>query len=297
MAIRCGHCGVNVKALITAAALCIAVFSCLHSVMEPPGGADSAIVPTDMLVEEGARATLTAELEDAPGETLEFVLDGKVVGSAKTDAEGIARLDYTPMGAGDYVFTVRLGAESKRTAADAQLLLCVRKKEQEFFVTDIDQTISDAGNIAAWLKSAKEIRPMAGSVEALMEMSKKYTIVYVTARAKNLRAKTKVWLGDNGFPAGPVFFSENMEDSIKAEKYKTGLLAKLKGQWPNMGAGAGDQESDARAYQANGMTAHIYRKPGISADDEAEERAKFPAGTIFFTTWDELRNMLIPEGN
>jgi hypothetical protein len=296
MAIRCGHCGVNVKALITAAVLCIAVFSCLHTALER-GEADSVIVPADALVEEGASVRLAAELEDTPGETLEFVLDGKVVGSAKTDAEGIARLDYTPMGAGDYVFTVRLGAESKRTAADAQLMLCVRKKEQEIFVTDIDQTISDAGNIAAWLKSAKEIRPMAGSVEALKALSKKYTIVYVTARAKNLRAKTKEWLGDNGFPAGPVFFSENMEDSMRAEEYKTELLAKLKGQWPNMGAGAGDQESDARAYQANGMTAYIYRKPGISADDEAEELAKFPAGTMFFASWQELQKMLIPEGN
>jgi len=296
MAIRCGHCGVNVKALITAAALCIAVFSCLHTALER-GEADSVIVPADALVEEGASVRLTAELEDAPGETLEFVLDGKVVGGAKTDAKGIARLDYTPMGAGDYVFTVRLGAGSKRTADEAQLLLCVRKKEQEFFVTDIDQTISDAGNIAAWLKSAENIRPVEGSAEALTALSKKYTIVYVTARAKNLRAKTREWLAMKGFPAGPVFFSENMEDSMKAEEYKMQLLAKLKGQWPNMGAGAGDQASDARAYQANGMKAYIHQKPGESADDEAEERAKFPAGTIFFTTWDELRNMLIPEGN
>jgi hypothetical protein len=297
MAIKRGHSGMNLKVIIAVAVLCAAAYACMHFVTEKQGEPDGVIAPADMLCEEGTTATLAAELEGARGETLEFMLDGKVVGSAKTDADGIARADYRPPEAGDYVFTVRLANGSKHVADKAELTLCVRKKEQEFLVTDIDQTISDAGNIAAWLKSAKDIRPMAGSAEALTALSKKYTIVYVTARAKNLRAKTKEWLGNNGFPAGPVFFSEDVEDSMKAEAYKTELLGRLKAQWPNMSAGAGDQASDARAYLANGMKACIYRKPGESAEDEKEERAKYPAGTMFFASWQELQKMLIPEGN
>jgi len=297
--------GVHLKTLIVAALLGALAFSCQHYIWEHAveKEPDSVIVPIDMLSAEGEAATLQAELlsehgmSGEPGQTLEFLLNDKVAGSMRTDAAGRAGIKFTPPAVGDYVFTVRLANDSKNVALEAKLTLCVRKKEQEFLVTDIDNTISDAGNATVFLTDAKNVKPMQDAPEVLRNLSRKYTIIYVTAREHMLRAKTKEWLEANGFPAGPVFFSGTVQDTIHPEKYKAEILARLKAEWPNMAAGAGDQPSDAKAYLANSMKAYIFRKPGKSEEDEKEDRAEFPAGTIFFTSWKELQKLLPPEQN
>lgn len=294
------------RILIIAAAIC-AVLAAGHELVERkvavnPPEADSVLIPVDRLSPEGSSAALEAKLKEEEGlsaiagETLEFVLDEKVVGQARTGPEGVAGIEFTPPGTGDYVFSVRLASDSKRVALPAPLTLCVRKKEQEFFITDIDKTISDAGPLAFLLKKPEDIQPMPDSPEVLRALSKKYTIIYLTAREEIFRRKTKTWLADKGFPAGPVYFWDMQKDEFRSGQYKAEMIEKLKKDWPSIFAGAGDQVSDATAYQANGMKAYIFRKPNAeSAEDEKDERAEFPEGTIFFTSWKELQKILLPD--
>lgn len=292
------------RVLIIAAAVCalaVVGYNYIGNVSINPDKVDSVIIPVDLLSPEGAKATLEAKLKhehglgDIAGETLEFVLNEKVAGKAQTDSAGVARIEFTPPETGDYVFTVRLAPDTKGIALPAPLNLCVRKKDQEFFVTDIDMTISDAGSLEFMMKKPKGIPPMKDSPEVLRALSKKYTIIYLTAREELFRHKTKMWLADKGFPVGPVYFWDIQKDEFFAEKYKTEMLEKLKKDWPNIVAGAGDQVSDARAYQANGVKAYIFRRNAKSEEDEKEERAEFPAGTVFFTSWKELQKVLPPE--
>jgi len=293
------------RILIIAAAVCalaVVGYKYIDNVSINPNKFDSVIIPVDVLSPEGAKAALEAKLKHEhgligiAGETLEFVLNEKAVGKAQTDSEGVARIEFTPPETGDYVFTVRLAPDSKRVAPPAPLNLCVRKKDQQFFVTDIDGTISDAGNFEFLTKKPEDIQPMKDSPEALQALSKRYTIIYLTGREEMFRHKTKAWLADKGFPVGPVYFWDIQKDEFSAGKYKTELLEKLRKDWPNIVAGAGDQVSDAAAYQANGVKAYIFRKPNAeSAEDEKEERAEFPQGAVFFTSWKDLQKMLLPE--
>lgn len=265
---------------------------------------DCLIMPFDALSPEGEAVMLEARLEfidglsGIRGETLEFERGGEVIGREMTNAEGIARMEFRPPKTGDYVFTVKLAADSGRKAAPSPLTLCVRNREEEFIVTDVDKTIADADYLEFVQKEAKEIEPVKDSVKMLKDLSKHYTIIYLTAREELFRRKTKIWLEDKEFPVGPVFFWDVQRDELSHEKYKTELIAKLKGDWPNIRAGFGDLLGDARAYLVNGLRVYIVRRQLKESDEEEQaERAGFPVDVRFLESWKdkEMAKELLPE--
>jgi hypothetical protein len=261
---------------------------------------DSFIVPLDMLAPEGEQVALEARLEyidglsGIRGETLEFVYEGDVAGRAPTNSEGVARIEFKPPKAGDYEFTVRLAKDSDRKAVSAPLTLCVRRREQEFIITDVDHTISDAGSLEFVRTKLKDIKPVKDSAKILRKLSKRYTIIYLTGREDIFRRKTKIWLEEKDFPVGPVFFWNVQEGEWSHEKYKTHLIAKLKRDWPNIRAGFGDLPGDAYAYMTNGLRIYIVRP---EKKDEEAERAEFPGGVTFIESWKDegMQKELLPE--
>ncbi|MBU7024992.1 MAG: L-2-amino-thiazoline-4-carboxylic acid hydrolase [Theionarchaea archaeon] len=55
-------------------------------------------------------------------------------------------------------------------------------------------------------------RPVQGSVQWLQELSSHYTIVYLGARPASTLLYTEAWLENMGFPKGPVFLAETLEE-------------------------------------------------------------------------------------
>ena len=265
---------------------------------------DSLIVPFDVLAADGETVVLQARLEyidglsGIRGETLEFEYDGRVIGRAMTNSEGVARVEFEPPTVGDYEFKVRPADGSGRRAAPAPLTLCVRRRGQEFIITDVDKTISDAGYFDFVRKKAKNIKAMKDSAKMLRELSGRYTIIYLTGREDIFRRKTKIWLEDRDFPVGPVFFWDVQRDEFSHERYKTELIGRLKRDWPNIEIGFGDLPGDAAAYLANGLRAYIIRREGKEdREEERAERAKFPGGVTFIESWKDkdMRKELLPE--
>ncbi|MFH1730278.1 MAG: hypothetical protein ABIF82_01335 [Planctomycetota bacterium] len=230
--------------------------------------------------ERGNRLALRPDIE---GATLEFYGGGKLLGSAKTDDDGIAAITRKYEKPWRHFVTVKFGAKSKYRANEAALLVDVCDAKTRFIVCDIDHTIADVSATKFVFKKNENVPALPGSPEALARLSIHYNIIYVTARDDAFLRKTKDWLALRKFPHGPVFFWDFLGKEPSHEKYKTREIADLKKRFPNIVAGVGDKVSDANAYLANGLNAIII---GPERDDG------LPAKAIWVKTWAEIEKLL-----
>ena len=279
------------KLLILAAILAVllAAFCCTLARQD-----EARLQGYDVLARPGDKVVLRAKLEsmatpvfhkDIRGVTVFFELDGKVVGSAVTDGQGWADVAYhVSENAGrDLTVTCALAPGDKYLAEPANILVVIKKNTAPAIVTDIDHTIADVGSAGFLVKSNESVPALPGAPEALTRLSKKYTIIYVTARDDAFMNTTKEWLDLRKFPKGPVFFNDYGGKSMSATKYKTAEIARLKKRFPNITAGVGDKVGDAEAYLANGMRAFLI------GDKMPED---MPEGARFARSWAEVEKLL-----
>lgn len=214
----------------------------------------------DVLAQPGDKARLRVKVEyagpfhvDAYGVMVTFSVNGEVIGRVESGDEGYADLWVEVPGRADVVSFVG------RVEDDAAVgRLVVRQEEESFFVADIDQTISDMPGIRAFVTSNDEIPAVEGSVSTLKRLSREHTIIYLTARDDYLMNKTRGWLEQKGFPAGPLYVHDWELGGETSGAFKQRKLANLKERFPNLVAGAGDKKSDAEAYAINGMRSYLF---------------------------------------
>jgi hypothetical protein len=250
------------------------------------------ITPYDSVVSAGGRTTLRCKVErdnilrwDLPGQTVEFWANGTRIGSARTDRDGQAALTVQAgQGSGDVFVTARLAAGGSYRAPDAQILLAIRDPASaRLVIVDIDKTISDASNSQVVLRSNRDIRPIPGAVQMLRDIAADATIVYITAREEYLDGKTRAWLAMWGFPRGPAFLSDGLRAQfIDPVPYKTATIRFLKGMLPNIPCGFGNKNTDADAYQANGLASLLV---------DTENDRPYRSFATVVRSWDELRAM------
>src|SRR5438876_6553311 len=78
---------------------------------------------------------------DQSGKNVEFYINGRLVGTSKTDSEGQAAIDYTPTQNGRYDFTYRI-ADSRYSDPQGKATLYV-DPPRPTLVFDIDGTLSN----------------------------------------------------------------------------------------------------------------------------------------------------------
>ncbi len=280
------------KLLILAAILAIVLmvfFSCMLARQD-----EARLQGYDVLARPGDKVVLRAKLEsmatpvfhkDIQGGTVYFELDGKVIGSAVTDGQGWADLAYqVSENAGrDLTVMCALAPGDKYLAEPANILVVIKKNTAPAIVTDIDHTIADVSSAGFLVKSNESVPALSGAPEALTRLSKKYTIIYVTARDDAFMNTTKEWLDLRKFPKGPVFFNDYGGKSMSSRKYKIAEIARLKKRFPNITAGVGDKVGDAEAYLANGMRAVLI---GEKMPEDIPEEARFAR------SWAEVEKLL-----
>ena len=249
----------------------------------------------DVLALPGENVMLRAKAEkrnsirfrpDIEGETLEFLIGGKALGSAKTDGDGIAALPHKFEKAGRYMVTVRFGAKSKYAAEDT-FLVEVCDAKTRLIVCDIDHTIADISATKFIFKKNEKVPALPGSPEALARLARHYKIIYITARDDTFLRKTRDWLALRKFPRAPVFFWDFGGKKLSHRKYKTREIAAIKKRFPNIVAGVGDKVGDAKAYLANGLKAVIIAP---ERDEDLPEKAAWAK------TWAEVEKHLTPKG-
>jgi hypothetical protein len=220
------------------------------------------ITTNDALALPGQTFQLVAKVEtadpfrfDIDDAQVDFWLGDEYLGFGVTDDEGIAYVLATaPEDVGTHVFTARY----KRWVSEGRAF--VETADTRFFVTDIDQTISDLTEALVPVTPNQAIPAVPGAVRALGTLSQTRGVIYLTARDDYLVDKTRNWIAMRGFPEGPVFFNDWRFGGASQGDYKERVLRDLKESFPSIEAGAGENLHDAEAYIANGMRAYLIGK-------------------------------------
>ncbi|KPK85805.1 MAG: hypothetical protein AMJ81_02620 [Phycisphaerae bacterium SM23_33] len=236
------------------------------------------------------------EMEGVEGADVEFLLGQTSLGKVKTDSGGHARLNWTPPKPGDYGLTAKIVAvpekdfEDMLKCAPTPLLVSARTKDTKFVVLDLDHTVVASSFFRVLFGGAK---PMPESAEVVKELSKDYSVIYLTQRPGLLTVKSKNWLTGNGFPRAPLLVSEFKQAVGDSGKFKTGRLKALREQFPNVAIGIGDKISDAEAYVANGLKAylipHYDRQDDGDVRDMAEKVGKLNQDIQVVDDWEQIR--------
>lgn len=243
------------------------------------------ILAFDAVTPPGRALTLSVKVErdnvthrDLERVRLVFARGEEKALRATTGDDGIATLAWTPPAAEPdvYEFTVSLAPDSKYAAADATLRVFVRDPKRPVLVVDLDGTVCAASALAVATKEPKDLPALEGSAEALHALSKRYDILYLTARDDGLFAKSRAWLDLRGFPAAPVLVRDLKITTLSAERFKKGRLLELKRDY-NLVAGVGDRDEDGDAYLAAGMKA-VLVGPGST-----------PEGAVRLDDWKKVR--------
>lgn len=161
--------------------------------------------------------------------------------------------------------------------------LQLNNSKEEIIIVDIDNTIADVSPIKFIFKGYKEIPALDKSVEVLLKLNKKYSIVYLTARHEVFRDHTMNWLSYNGFPLGPVLFWNLSEFPFFDSDYKTLRLSEIKNQDIKIAFAVGDKDSDIKAYTRNGIKSFIIR------DDIPRDQSKLVS---FVNSWEEIFSLV-----
>jgi len=217
--------------------------------------------------------------EDKPGETVEFYYDGRLVGRAITDKNGTATLvaNVTPGKA--KTFKARV---VRRAARDVwgEGRVFYFDPHKTIIAVDMDETVSRTNYSDLFIADLdRHSAPIEGAAAVLTRLSKDYHIIYTSARPRFLNDKTREWLAEHGFPAGPVANALKFEACLAQAKYKSGICRALRARFPNLLIGIGDKRADEQAYGENNMLAIIL---------ERNKNKPYGEHCVVFERWSEI---------
>lgn len=233
-------------------ALCLVLTCASGGCFRPVLTADDVVVRPD------GTTTLIAHLEaetwpimrkDLRGQ-VRFLVNQEPLGEARA-IEGAAVIDRRlPDNAETYL--ARSSFLGLRQKASGRVFRW--QSDRVTIVVDIDETICDTDTSEVLFRRRdRDSSPIPGSQPTLEHLAQAFQIAYLTARPRALFNKTKIWLADHHFPAGPVFVAPGLKKMMRQTHYKTVALESLRSTWPNIAIGIGNTNVDAKAYSDNGM--------------------------------------------
>ena len=224
----------------------------------PSVGAD------DVVVVPGQEAVFCASVDNSfmnqamPGTKVEFYVGRDKLGEGTTDSVGLVSV-RKPLPGQSRNWEARALVNGSTVVSRGQVFHWGLDKT--VVAVDVDETISRTTYSNLFFTQFDTTsQPVEHSAAALKAMNGDYYICYISARPRWLHNKTKRWLSDHGFPAGPVLHAEKFEACLKQEEYKQRMLAEFQARFPNLLIGIGDKDVDDRAYGANSMLAVILDK-------------------------------------
>lgn len=230
----------------------------LSCVATPAVSSPPILSVDDVVVMPGEKTRLVAYVErepvlglrkDVEDVTVRFFVGGNEIGHDETDDDGRAsvKCELQP-GTGRYearavVDRRTLGAEGRVFTWDEDRVIIAVDVDDTIARTDYTELIFNEDEIDALKRSAKTLGTLAAD----------YHLVYLTARPRFLLDKTRAWLHEKDFPAGPVITAKGLRQSARQERFKRKRLKALRKQWPTLLIGIGNKDSDAEAYGAGGI--------------------------------------------
>ncbi len=202
------------------------------------------------------------------------------LGRATSAGDGYADLRATvPSTSGNHYVAGRVASGQSYTSGFRYLYVVVRPASSVLVVTDIDWTIAAVDWDDFLFRSNSAVPPVRGAVQALADIGRSATIVYLTARDDYFANKTRAWLTQWGFPTGPAIFSDGTTMVSDPTDYKSDAIAAIAASFWDVRAGFGNKSTDHAAYMANGLDSYQF-------DTETRD---FPSGTWLYHDWEDLR--------
>lgn len=253
---------------------------------------------TDVLARPGEPVELRARLQGGdflasqPHYVIRFCRAGVLYRAAETNGDGVASVHFTPDAPGDYEFTVVASPNGFANGPPPSQRLLVRclQEQTPIVVVDLDKTLVASGFEAVLVGQPQ---PMPDSPAVMNRLAQKFSIVYLTHRPEYFGPKSKQFLEDNHYPAGPVLLSNLREFLSGSERFKTLAIRNLKKRFPRALLGIGDKIADARSYVDNDLAAYVIIDPdSIQSPEEldrlADDAAKLPPQVQVVTTWRQI---------
>jgi LNS2 (Lipin/Ned1/Smp2) len=218
----------------------------------------------------------------------------RALGQAITDGEGTFTLELTgdarlPIG----LRTLYLSVVGDRTAASFVAL--VVQDGSELVVSDVDGTLTSSENaFPESLATGADVAAQDGAPDALAALRQRsYLPVYLTARGRYFTEATRTWLGDHGFPRGPLRLASSVVTlpGSTTVDYKAGTMTDLEAAGLTVAVGIGNRASDAEAYGRVGVAGnHVFLKLPEFASEDAAVIAS--GGAVGFDSYVALKPIL-----
>ena len=261
----------------------------------PSAGEDSEVeifVP-DVLSSPRKEVILQARVvEDMPDGTtglidkpLDFYLQGQLIGQAKTDEDGWARLKFTPKMRGNLQLAVKGAPEAKLPPIQGKGNLLSWERRRPIILVDLAVLVE--GNLVADDQATPFPMPglLLGDAQtgASRELGKLaefyYNLIYLDRTGRGKIDSIQVWLRKQGFPPGMIRILQSASTGV------ADLLEILKKEgWENISAGIG-QSADF----ANVLVQHRVKAVIVNKSKKAE---LFPRRAILLNDWTRVRRHL-----
>ncbi len=192
---------------------------------------------------------------DADGVKVKILIENERIGEVVSVGDGYADISFVaPSDAGQYTIT----AQTK--SGERNGYLYVYEENTRFFITDIDNTLTNFDELLIYTTHYTRIPARDGALDGIENITTKFEIIYLTSRDDYLIQETRAWLDYNHFPKAPLFVNDFQLGNLSPEKYKTERIRKLKSQWTGIEAAVGNADYDGAAYTANGLRSYIFHK-------------------------------------
>ncbi|MDT3776446.1 hypothetical protein PJI16_02590 [Nitrospira sp. MA-1] len=249
---------------------------------------------TDLLTSPGKTIQLQARLTnpEAEGEIgladqpLEFIVHGRTVGQANTDAKGWARLDFAPSMRGNLPIIVKVVTTSKVDAIQGKGVLLSWERRRPILLIDLavlvegevvtepppPELYNDPGLILG------NAHPAAASeLGKLAEFY--YNLVYLDLTGRGHLEDIQDWVREHQFPPGMIRILSKTPTAL------TELIHDLKKEgWEKVSGGIGRTADFAEVLVQNRLQTVILPLP------QTEDR--FPRRAIVLNDWSRVRRHL-----
>jgi hypothetical protein len=204
-------------------------------------------------------------LNELEGQPIEFRLVSKPenvklpsLKNGLTDKEGVARSELSLPKTGLYEVEATFRGNKRFLPDKDNITILVLNPQKPVLVLDVDNTLTDKN----WLHIKSRPVPFdRDTVRVVNGLSRKYAIVYLSARPQPLHTLTEKWLKQYGFPDGPIIlWYPSKLTWLKPSHFKGDQLLALRRSGVNLVVGISNTKGDIKVYQKAGMDPIILGK-------------------------------------
>lgn len=217
------------------------------------------------------------------GERIEFRVNGQSLSPVLTGGNGQAVARYTPPKTGTYGIKAALADNPRYEAEEAQAFFLYGAVPRRVIVVSVEATQATPKPPRFPFSRSEPPKPMPKAAQVLIELSKKYQLIYMQGGGEAQFLKTREWLSEQDFPRAPLLvwrLSEKKEARADQVAEELGAYKAL----GRFSLGITRLPAEAQAFQSLGIPAVVI----VEEDEEAE----IPKGAKTVTGWDALPSLV-----